>query len=344
MANAKKLPSGNWRVNLFVGYDEAGKRKYKSFTASNKKTAEYMAAEYAAMHKGKSDIESITLGEAIDKYINSKSNVLSPSTVREYRRCRNHDLQGIMDIRLPYLTQEKIQVEINKEALTHSPKSVANMHGLLSATLSVYMPDFKLKTTLPQKEKTDIYVPSDDDIVNLLRCIHGSYLERAVLLAAFGSMRRSEIAPLESADIEGTSIIVNKAMVLNEKKEWILKPPKTFSSYREIEYPQFVIEKFVGIEGRLVPLNPAQITNQFFSALKRNNIQHFRFHDLRHYQASILHALGIPDLYIMERGGWKSRNTLDRVYKHTMDSKKQEVTKLANKHFESIMQHEMQHN
>jgi len=51
----------------------------------------------------------------------------------------------------------------------------------------------------------------------------------------------------------------------------------------------------------------------------------FRFHDLRHYQASILHAMGVPDKYIMERGGWKTDSTLKNIYQHTMDAKRQEV-------------------
>ena len=45
MASAKKLPSGNWRVSLYIGLDEKGKRKYKSFTADTKKEAEFLAAQ-----------------------------------------------------------------------------------------------------------------------------------------------------------------------------------------------------------------------------------------------------------------------------------------------------------
>lgn len=88
MAKAKKLPSGNWRVNQYVGKDANGKRIYKSFTASTKKEAEYMAANYTLNgdHEQKPPAE-LTLAEAYDRYIESKSNVLSPSTIREYRSC-----------------------------------------------------------------------------------------------------------------------------------------------------------------------------------------------------------------------------------------------------------------
>ena len=82
MAKAKKLPSGNWRVNLYDYTDPAsGKRIYKSFTAATKKEAEYMAAEYKLDGKQRTaSAGDMTLKEAYTRYIDSKTNVLSPST------------------------------------------------------------------------------------------------------------------------------------------------------------------------------------------------------------------------------------------------------------------------
>lgn len=75
----------------------------------------------------------------------------------------------------------------------------------------------------------------------------------------------------------------------------------------------------------IVNLVPTSITNQFKKALNRSGLPHFRFHDLRHFQASILHAMGVPDKYIMERGGWKTDSTLKNIYQHTMSDKRKEV-------------------
>ena len=82
MASARKLPSGNWRVLVYTGKGANGKRQYESFTASTKKQAEYLAAEFVA--KRKYAVESMTVGEAIDRYIESKDAVLSPTTIAEY--------------------------------------------------------------------------------------------------------------------------------------------------------------------------------------------------------------------------------------------------------------------
>lgn len=118
-----------------------------------------------------------------------------------------------------------------------------------------------------------------------------------MLLAAFGPMRRGEICALTSDDISGNVVHVCKNMVITETKEWIIKAPKSYAGDRYIDYPGFVAKKWGGIEGRIVSLTPDTITNNFNRILKRAGIKHFRFHDLRHYSASIQHALGIPDSY-----------------------------------------------
>lgn len=343
MAKPKQLPSGSWRALVYAGKDDKGKRLYESITAPTEKECNYAVLEYQLKKKGRSRPENITLGEAMDRYINSNSNVFSPTTIREYTRSRKRDLQGLMNIKLEEITQERIQQEINQEAKTHSPKSVRNMHGLLSAVLDIYLPDFRLRTKLPQKVEPDIYVPSDDEIQKLITNIRGTELYKAVLLAAFGSLRRSEICALLSTDIADNCIYVSKAMVLDIHRQWVVKSTKTTASKRVVAFSDSIIHEFDGVQGRIVDLNPDQITKQFRIALRDSGVNHFKFHSLRHYQASILHAMGVPDKYIMERGGWKTSSTLNKVYKHTMDAKQKEVNSVINNHFDNLMQHEMQH-
>lgn len=83
-------------------------------------------------------------------------------------------------------------------------------------------------------------------------------------------------------------------------------------------------------------MKPNEISYKFKRLLKRNGLPHFRFHDLRHYSASIQHALGIPDSYIMQRGGWGNDGTLKAVYRHALEDKTTEMDNLANKHFEEL--------
>lgn len=246
-----------------------------------------------------------------------------------------------MSVRLCDLTQAMIQNAINREAALLSPKTVRNVHGLLSAVLSVYLPEMNLHTALPQRKRPELYIPSTEDVQKIIQAAQGSELEKAIMLAAFGSLRRSEISALLKSDINGDQITVSKAMVRSEDHEWVIKQPKTEAGYRTITLPAFVIERISQCEERVVALTPGSITNQFVLLLERCKVPHFRFHDLRHYQASILHAMGVPDKYIIERGGWRTDATLKNIYQHTMDEKRQEVEKNICDFFS--MQHEMQH-
>lgn len=337
MAKAKKLKSGNWRCLVYDYTDENRKRHYESFTAETKKEAEYLAAEFALNKKRKREKESIlTFGEALDEYISLREAVLSPGTVREYKRSRRCDLQGIMKIKVSDLTQEIIQKEINKESQTHSPKTVRNMHGLISAVLGVYRPDFALNTDLPKKVRQKIYVPSNEEIQKIITYAKNDVMEIPILLAAFGPLRRGEIAALDSSHVNGNIVHVEFSMALNDRNEWVIKRPKSYSGDRYIEFPEFVIDKLKGINGKITPLNPAQISDRFSDVLKRAEVPHFRFHDLRHYCASIQHAIGIPDVYIMQRGGWGNDGVLKSVYRHTMEEKVQEMNQKANNYFSNL--------
>lgn len=333
MAKAKKLPSGNWRVQASITVDGVSYRQ--SFTADTKGMAELQAKKWQVEIREKQSVCNITLKQAFDRYIAAKENTLSPATVREYTRTANTKLSSIMNIKVSQLTREKIQVAINLEAATLSPKSVRNIHGLLSAVLKMFRPDLILNTHLPEKQEFEPNIPTENHIKKLLADIKGTDLEKAVCLAAFGPMRRGEICPLESTDIDGCTVKVSKAMVMDKNKQWIIKVPKTNAGKRDIEYPQFVIDLFKGSNGKLINYNPNSLYNAFSKALKHNNIPHFRFHDLRHYGASILHALGYPDKYIMARGGWKSTNVLNRVYKHALREQQKDFDAVAIKHFET---------
>lgn len=95
MSKAKKLQSGNWRVQVFAGKDENVKQIRRRFISADKREAEFMAAKL-------------------------------------------------------------------------SPKTVANVYVLLSATLKVYAPDLNFKITLPAKRKIIKEMPNPSEIMKIM--------------------------------------------------------------------------------------------------------------------------------------------------------------------------------
>lgn len=338
------LPSGSYRLQVFDYKDADGKRHYKSFTAPTKKEAEYLAAQWKASREENTETAgNITIHKALNRYVDMKRAVLSPSTVRGYEKLiRNYFLGDFGKLKLYEVTNAEVQVWISGIASNLSPKTVRNAYGLLSATLDLFRPDFHPKITLPQSRRPELYCPSDRDVKRLLAHIQGSDLEIAVLLAAFGPLRRGEICALTRDDIQGNKVIVRHSKVKGPDKEWYIKAPKTPGSQRTVEFPAFVIERLKDCQGPVVHMNPDQITHHFGRTLKQINVPHFRFHDLRHYAASIMHAIGVPDQYILQRGGWSSDNVMKTVYRNVIDMEAARQTKKINAHFER-MQHEMQH-
>lgn len=344
MAKAKKLPSGSWRCLVYDCKDDSGKRIYKSFTSDDpspkgKREVELIAAQYAAEKDLRRSMrDRMTLGQAWDKYIADRANILSPATIREYKATRKNSFNKLMDVDVFSITQDDIQSEINNMAKGSAPKTVRNKHGLLHSVIKSVRPDFAIHTTLPQKIKPEIYVPTDEQVLSILSGTEADPdMHIAVMLAAFGPLRRSEICALRSDCINSEGVAhVKQAMVLSEGNKWVIKHPKTYAGDRLIPLPDFVYDEIKDIEGNIVHLNPNQITGRFETILRDCDLPHFRFHALRHYCASRLHSIGIPDSYIMERGGWENASVLDNIYRHALSDQSVDMNARANAVFSSL--------
>ena len=322
MAKAKKLKSGNWRVLVYEYTDENKKRHYKSITAPTKKEAEYQAAEYALTRKDES-YEDLTLKEAYQRYIDSKSSVLSPSTIAGYDYAKRTYFQKLMPIKLSKINAKLIQTAVNELAATHSPKTVRNAHGLLHSVIKAYHPSFEFNTTLPQRIKPQYTIPTTSDI-NILLDNANEIIRIPILLASQGGLRRSEICALTPSDFTDFGVNINKAAVLDVNKKIVVKTTKTIAGTRFVPLPQNVIAE--AREWKHFGITPRNLTNQYCRLRDKANIPKFSFHKLRHYFASELHAQGIPDQYIAKIGGWETVEMLHRIYQHTLRDKQEEMS------------------
>lgn len=329
MASAKKLPSGNWRVNLYIGNDANGKRQYKSFTAETKKEAEFLAAQYNAFKKEQTD-SKLTFRTAAERYIDSKRNVVSPSTIRGYVSILKNNAQDIMPMKICDITQECIQISINKLAMEHSAKTCRNVHGFISAVLGVYRPDFILHTTLPKKEHNDIYVPDNKETEEIRRLATGTVNEIPIFLASECGLRASEIAALKTENVKSDCIEIKEAAVLDENNIEHIKQPKSFTSYRKIPITKEVSEYLISkaIDGRICPRRAINICNNWDKFRDKHSInKKLNFHALRHHYASKCLLLGIPQKYIAELMGHSSTDMIEKVYQHIFPSAMEEYAK-----------------
>ena len=336
MAKAKKLPSGSWRVQVYAGKDQNGKKIMKSFTADTKKEAEFLAAQFAATNK--EPATEMTVGKAIDKYIESKSNILSPTTISGYKEIRRNKFQQLMDIQLGKLTRTAVQAAVNVEAERLSPKSVQNAYGLLRAALDIYAPDLNVKVTLPKKIKQIRSMPEPEKIIEIIK---GTEIELPCLLSIWLSLRMSEIRGLKKSDAQNGKLIVRKSIVTVNGEHIEKKMTKTYDSTRVEDIPEYIqnlIDALDPEQEYLTTLSGQAIYKRFIRLQEKNGIDPpIRFHDLRHLNASVMVKLHIPDKYAMERGGWSTTSTLRNVYQHTFSEEREAVNRKINEYFEGII-------
>ena len=330
MAKIEKLPSGNYRIRV---YDKKLKKQV-SITRESKSELKRIASEYLYLNK-RTVSGDMSISDAIDEYIESRSSVLSPSTIRCYKQFQRTYYGPVNDYTVNSIESRDMQRFVNSLAKTLSPKTVKNIYGLLVSSVRAVDPNKPIVVTMPQKRPVERHIPTDEDIKNILSMVEGPY-RIAVLLAAVGTLRRGEICALKYEDIEGNVIHVHADMVPSEEGFVYKSIPKTSSSDRYIELPEEIIKEMGSGNGYVVPLKPSSITNKFQRIKKALGLD-CRFHDLRHYAASVMHAIGVPDQYIMQRGGWKSDAVLKSVYRNVLDDKNKEFTDKTNEYMKKFL-------
>ena len=220
-----------------------------------------------------------------------------------------------------------IQEEINRYAKAvnqrtgkpHSPKSIRNFNGFISAVLGMYRPNFRFKTKLPKKVRPDTYIPTDEDITALLSYVRGSQYEIPFLLALF-SLRRSEICGLHIEDFTDTGVSIHRVKVCDVDGNWVMKDiTKTEAGERFIPLPPYVLDRVRSFHytGYIFSRSPHALLKHLIKCQEALNLPRFKLHSLRHYYASTSKALLIPDEYIMQAGGWKSQQSM-AVYDHAL--------------------------
>ena len=308
MPSYDKLPSGKWRGRARLD------GKVVSVTCETRRECVKRLEDRLHVKNGK-----MTVGEAIRQYIETRENLFSPATVYSYDSIARNRLLDLQQRRLDELTETMVTQALNEEAKTHSPKTVSNVWGLLHSALLPYVPVDAWHIRLPQQKKKEPYIPTPEEVDDLLKRAVGTVYEIPLKLAAFCGLRRSEICALTYDDIKDGYIYISKALVRDRNNVYRLKPPKTEAGYRRLKLPENIKIEGSGPE-RITTLTPLAISQK----CRKLANEKFSFHDLRHFYASVLLQLGIPNKYSAKQMGHKGDRMLKVVYQHLFDASQAE--------------------
>ena len=333
MAKAKQLPSGNWRVQASITID--GKTVVKSFTRSNKKQAELAAAEWQNQQYDFFDNPgALTLGDAIEKYIESRRNIVSPVTVATYEKIKRNYFVELQNKQLSRITRNTLQNEVNNLSKTLSAKTVKSAYGLISASIK-YITGETISVALPKRQKLIYATPNLDTSLKIMDAAKNTEIELPVTLALRLGLRISEICGLKWTAIHDDHIVIDNVIVSYDKEQYE-KSPKSAAGCRKIPLPED-IRDLINVQPKIndyvIQKNSKAIGAMFRRILKKNNLPHCRFHDLRHATASAMALLNIPDRYAMKIGGWDTPEMLHSIYQQTFTAEELAFSKALSDFF-----------
>lgn len=306
----EKLPSGSYRIKQM----EQG--KMYSVTVKHKPTRNEAVKLLAEVIQHQPKTTNMTFDDACLAFIDSKSNILSPSTKREYLSTRNKVTEDFSSKYITQITSMDVQKQVNIWSADRAPKTVRNYANFVMAVLKSV--DVEIKSPqLPQKIKKIPYIPSVAEVKAVKKQLDGTIYEIPFFILCYG-LRRSELCALTVDDLDGRILTIDKALVLDENKKWVIKTTKTTDSTRTIKIPQDIADR-IREQGYIYKGHPANLYDNIRKAQDKAGVPHFKLHTVRHFFASYLHALGYSDKVILEVCGWKTPYVLNEHYKHAMN-------------------------
>lgn len=319
----RKLSSGKWFIQLRLAGESIPISDYSKKECIRR--AQLIKAEHLSGKRQREEEPAPalpTLNEAIDRYIASRTNTLSPSTIRGYRIIQHHRFQPEMGRRLAEIAAGEWQGIINREAGTCSPKTLKNAWGFLRSVIEDetgrYPPEVKLPAIAPpdkpflSPEQIRVFVPAVSET---------PYAVPALL--ALSSLRISEIEALDWRNIPPNPefIRVSGAVVRNERNQKVRKQQnKNATSTRNV--PVMIPELSAALErerkpsGPIMPYAQSSLRGAIRRVCRDNGLPDVGIHGLRHSFASLAYHLQIPEKIAMEIGGWADATTMHKIYTH----------------------------
>lgn len=345
------LPSERWRCQFYVN----GKRN--SVTADTPEEAHAQAlakragllqeaGERAEQRKG-----NLTLSSAINLYIRSRENVLSPSTINGYREIKRNRFLGLQKKLVRDIDEQDLQEAINEDAKTVSRKTIKNALGLTLSVLAEYKEIDSRRLRLPRAKKAEHAYLDEAGMIDLFDAIRGSSVEIPILLAVWLGMRRSEILGLcwDCVDFKAKQIHVRRTYLRDKEKGYVLvENTKTTASTRVLPCPDYILTKLADYTpnrrtGRVFTMHPNTIYKLMRDICERNGIDFVGVHGLRHTNASVMLSLGIVDKVAMARGGWSTDVTMKSVYQHVFADDKKTAGVLVDTYFTGVAEGKTSH-
>lgn len=328
----RKRKDGRWEGRVELPPTSDGKRRQKSVYADKRQECQRLVNElvYKLEISDFADAGRLTVDAYLEEWFAAYCADLAASTVQGYKNyIFNHIIPYFRGFKLKNLKPIHVEQFYNCQRQNFKEKTVLQAHRILTRALNDAVSNSLISknpcklVNAPSPEFFEASIPSLDHYYAIENAACGTEHEVPVLLAAMCGLRRSEVFGLtwNDIDFDQATLTVRQAVVTAEKK-LDKKKPKSKTSARTISIPADVLEvlknnKHVGYvvsqDGNVS--HPGNYSKRFRNFLAKNKIPHIRFHDLRHFHATLMLDAGVQPKHAQNRLG-HSNISMTMHYQH----------------------------
>lgn len=289
---------------------------------------------------------SMTLEGFLKLWLENYCTHLKNSTLAGYKRyINNHVIPILGKKKLQKVKPLDIQKFYNEELEKgYKGKTLLQIHRILhKAFKDAVRNDFIDlniidKVDAPSAEDFNVSIYTPKQYYQLLEAVKDTEYEMPVLLGGLLGLRRGEVFGLTWKDIDfkTKTVTISQSIVPSDGQLHITSPKS--SKPRVVTMPDLVYEVLKKKKDKIYgyvcskqngdSFNPGSFSRCFKEFLKKNKLPHIRFHDLRHFNATMMLELGIDVKVASERLGHSTPAITQQIYQHV--SKKMD-TKAAKK-------------
>jgi len=310
-------------------------------------------------YSGKMTFKEFLLEKWIPDYVEIQ---LKISTIEGYKSIiKNHIIPGLGNVRLDKLSPADIQGYIaerkrnglsSRTLLQHYRIIHKSLQHAVQWELLATNPASKINPPSFKNEKFKPILPPLKEVAKILETLKGTYFYVPAMISLYCGMRRGEVLGLKWSNInfDKEAFIVNETIFPSENG-LIKQLPKNESSIRVVAFPHALLavlneQKKLQETNKLIfkeyyqendlvccqedgtPINPDSFSKRFGEFLKRKNLPHIRFHDLRHLNVTGLIAVGADLGTVQKQVGHSSVDTTLNYNHPSFEAQKKAVETL----------------
>lgn len=346
-----KRSDGRIAVQIYLGKDESGKRKYKTVYGATQKEANRKADEIRAMLGKGLDVtaQNDTFGVWCGRLMLCKKAEISPSYYHILESTKNH-LESLNNKAIAEIRMFDVADLINNLAAYNPHTGAPSSKKLLTDVKSLIVQTFELaivnraidynparSVKIPRSAPKSKRRPITDELIDLIRKTpHKAQVAAMIML--YAGLRRGELLALTWNDID----FENKAITINKSIEFIKNVPKlkhsakTEAGNRNVTMPTILFDflkkqkktsiyVLPGADGGIMTAAAwrtmwdayvAEICGSKKGIDAQIMSEPFTAHQLRHTYATMLYDAGVDVLTAKELLGHSDVKTTLDIYTH----------------------------